>query len=64
MSVSKITMAQIHEEIIAIKFSKLIRKGEKSDSIINEDILTTLESAAQELAGEGVVVEAVGNLED
>ena len=57
-------MAQIHEEIIAIRFSRLIRKGEKPTSIVNEDILTTLETAAQELAGDGVIVEVIENSEE
>jgi pyruvate/2-oxoglutarate/acetoin dehydrogenase E1 component len=62
--VNNITMAQIHEEIIAIRFSRLIRKGEDPTAIVNEDILTTLETAAQELAGDGVIVEVIENSEE
>lgn len=51
-------MAKIHEEIIVIKISRLI-KGDKDipDVAANEELLNALEQVAQELVGETVVVE-------
>ena len=51
-------MAKIHEEIVVIKLSKLIRDDTTVDEIATDDIVTALQSVAEELAGAGVVVEA------
>ncbi len=51
-------MAQIVEEIIVIKLSRIVKDGAKSESMGNQELLTTLETVAQELVGDGVVVEA------
>ena len=51
-------MAKIHEEIVVIKLSKLIRDDTTVDAIATDDIVTALQSVAEELAGAGVVVEA------
>ena len=51
-------MAQIYEEVIIIKLSKLVKTGATSwDEIAKEDVIAALASVAEELAGEGVVVE-------
>lgn len=50
-------MAQIVSQTIAITFSKLVKTGEESSSIVSDDIAQALEQVAQELAGTGVVVE-------
>ena len=50
-------MAKIQEEVILITVSKLIKKERPIDSIVNEDIMTALASVAEELLGNGVVVE-------
>jgi hypothetical protein len=57
-------MAQIHEEVIAIKFSKLFRNNEKTTTIVTSNLLSTLSDAAQELAGDGVIVEIIQNFEE
>ena len=49
-------MAQIIEENIVIKVSKLV-KGDVSESLVSEDVLRALESVAEELLGAGVIVE-------
>lgn len=50
-------MAKIHEELVVIKFSKLVRDGQESQPMTTSEIKDTLASVAQELAGAGVVVE-------
>lgn len=51
-------MAKIHEEVIVIKLSKLVKDDSSvSDVIAGQDTVLALEQVAQELAGPGVVVE-------
>jgi hypothetical protein len=51
-------MAKIAEEIVVIKLSKLVKDSEAdSVQLINSETLTNLEAVAQELVGDGVVVE-------
>lgn len=50
-------MAKIHEELVVIKFSKLTRETQPTDSVITSEISAALEQVAQELVGEGVIVE-------
>jgi hypothetical protein len=51
-------MAKIQEEVIIIKVSKLVKdSAEDTAQIANQDTLTNLEVIAQELFGEGAVVE-------
>lgn len=49
-------MAQIIEENIVIKVSKLV-KNNSGESLVQEDTLAALEQVAQELLGDGVIVE-------
>ena len=51
-------MAKIHEEIVVIKLSKLIKDNDPGSEIATSDIVAALQSVAEELAGAGVVVEA------
>ena len=51
-------MAKIHEEVVVIKLSKLIKEKDSADQqIVNSDIRDALQAVAEELAGAGVVVE-------
>lgn len=52
-------MAKIVEDVIAIKFSKIVKDGEDDAGFIGEEIQQALEQVAQELAGGGVIVEVV-----
>jgi hypothetical protein len=53
-------MAKIVEDVVVIKFSKIVKDNEKdSTQIANTETLAALEQVAQELAGEGIVVEAM-----
>jgi hypothetical protein len=51
-------MSKIHEEIVVIKLSKLIRESDAGIEIATDDIVAALQSVAEELAGAGIVVEA------
>jgi hypothetical protein len=51
-------MAKIHEELVVIKLSKLVRDDADVQVIATDDIVVALQSVAEELAGAGVVVEA------
>ena len=52
-------MAKIHEEIVVIKLSKLIKDGDTgTEPIANSDVISALQSVAEELVGAGVIVEA------
>lgn len=51
-------MAKIHEEVVVIKLSKLVKeKDESSELVATNDICDALQSVAEELLGAGVVVE-------
>lgn len=53
-------MASIVEDVIVIKFSKLIKDSDTGSSdIAGPDIQAALEQVAQELVGDSVVVEVV-----
>lgn len=51
-------MAKIVEDIVIIKFSKIVKDSESDvPGIAGADVQAALEQVAQELVGEGVVVE-------
>lgn len=52
-------MAKIVEDVIVIKFSKIVKDSEEVSSIASSDVQAALEQVAQELVGNGVVVEVV-----
>jgi hypothetical protein len=53
-------MAKIVEDVIVIKFSKIVKDSESDVSgIAGPDVQTALEQVAQELVGDSVVVEVV-----
>lgn len=55
-------MAKIIEDIIVIKFSKIVRDSESEPAAIaSADIQQALEQVAQELVGDAVVVEVVSS---
>jgi sorbitol-specific phosphotransferase system component IIA len=49
-------MAKIIEEIVVIKFSKLV-KSETQETIVSAEIQAALEQVAQELVGDSIIVE-------
>ena len=51
-------MAKIHEEVVVIKLSKLVKeKDDSPEMVATNDICDALQSVAEELLGSGVVVE-------
>lgn len=54
-----IIMAKIIEDVLVIKFSKIVKDSDTGSSITSPDIQQALEQVAQELVGESVVVEVV-----
>tara|TARA_R110000803_G_scaffold43556_2_gene92852 strand:+ start:208 stop:372 length:165 start_codon:yes stop_codon:yes gene_type:complete len=50
-------MAKMHEEIIVIKVSKLVRDTDEVSGIADAETLASLEVVVQELVGTGVLVE-------
>lgn len=52
-------MAKIVEEVVVIKFSRIV-KDDSADTVgVTQEIRTALEQVAQELAGDSIVVEAL-----
>jgi hypothetical protein len=52
-------MAKIVEDVIVIKFSKIVKDTEEGSSLVSADVQAALEQVAQELVGDAVVVEVV-----
>ena len=50
-------MAKLHEEILVIKVSKLVKDDEQAENFLTADTVTSLEAVVQELAGAGSLVE-------
>jgi hypothetical protein len=50
-------MAKIQEESIVITVSKLVKNDDVTRDIVDTETLTALASVAEELLGQGVVVE-------
>lgn len=50
-------MAKVQEEVLVIKFSRLVKSTDEGTGIIPEDVLGALEQVAQELVGNGIIVE-------
>jgi hypothetical protein len=53
-------MAKIVEDVIVIKFSKIVKDITDTEvSVVENDSVHALEQVAQELVGDGVVVEVM-----
>jgi hypothetical protein len=53
-------MAKVHEEILVIKFSKLVKDQDNTEHYVaTNDLCDALQQVAEELSGSGVVVELV-----
>jgi len=52
-------MAKIHEEVVVIKLSKLVKENVDGEQVFlaTNDICDALQSVAEELMGSGIVVE-------
>lgn len=53
-------MAKIVEEVLVVKFSKIVKDNDAdSSSLINAETQTAIEQVAQELVGDSIVVEVL-----
>lgn len=53
-------MAKIVEDIVIIKFSKIVKDSDNGDAgIASAEITAALEQVAQELVGDSVIVETI-----
>jgi len=50
-------MAKLHEEVIVVKVSKLLKDSDSEPVILDADTVTSIEAVVQELAGAGTLVE-------
>jgi hypothetical protein len=50
-------MAKLHEEVLVIKVSKLLKDSETTTEIMSNETLVSLEAVVEELAGAGTLVE-------
>jgi hypothetical protein len=51
-------MAKIHEEVVVIKLSKLVKENDAgTDLIATPDLCGALQAVAEELLGSGIIVE-------
>ena len=54
-------MAKIVEDVLVVKFSKIVKDSDGTKEVIaSHEIQQALEQVAQELVGDGVIVEVVG----
>jgi len=52
-------MAKIHEETVVITLSKLVKDNAEAELVATNDVCDALQSVAEELLGQGVIVEVV-----
>jgi hypothetical protein len=53
-------MAKIQEQMIVIKLSRLVKDSDDTSAgIANDEVVSSLEAVAQELVGDGVIVETI-----
>jgi hypothetical protein len=50
-------MAKIVEDVLVIKFSRIVKDSDEGTSVTTPEIQAALEQVAQELVGDAVVVE-------
>jgi hypothetical protein len=50
-------MAKLHEEVIVLKISKLLKDNDNAPQLADNEVLTALEQVATELLGGGVMIE-------
>lgn len=50
-------MAKIHEEVVIVKVSKLVKTDAETDALVSDELMESLEQVVQELLGDSVIVE-------
>lgn len=56
-------MAKIVEDVVLVKFSRLVKDGATDSRLVSDEITATIEQVVQELVGDSVVVEIVRAVE-
>lgn len=54
-----ITMAKLNEDMVVIKVSELLKDSDEGRKILDQEIVSTIEAAVQELVGPGKLVEII-----
>lgn len=57
-------MATVYTEVVEINVQRLVKKGQKIDPLVTEEILNTLEQVAEQLFEDRAVVELDYNPEN
>lgn len=52
-------MAKVVEDLVLVKFSRLVRDSATDSDLVSEEICATIEQVVQELVGAGTIVEIV-----
>lgn len=52
-------MAKIIEELVVVRFSKIVKDTEKNKTLVSAELMQTLEQVVQEIAGEAILVEVI-----
>ena len=52
-------MAKLNEDMVVIKVSELLKDSDEQRKILDQDIVSTIEAAVQELVGAGKLVEII-----
>ena len=52
-------MAKLNEDMVVIKVSELLKDSDEQRKIMNQEIVSTIEAAVQELVGPGKLVEII-----
>ena len=52
-------MAKLNEDMVVIKVSELLKDSDPQRKILDQDIVSTIEAAVQELVGAGKLVEII-----
>ena len=52
-------MAKLNEDMVVIKVSELLKDSDPQRIILDQDIVSTIEAAVQELVGPGKLVEII-----
>ncbi len=52
-------MAKMNEDMVIIKVSELLKDSDEGRKILDQEIVSTIEAAVQELVGAGKLVEII-----
>lgn len=56
-------MAKIVEDVVLIKFSRLVKDGAADSPLISEEVSSSIEQVVQEIVGDSIIVEIVRAVE-